>query len=212
MPQGRVTGSPGGGLSLRQPGGCFHPFHPGTVQLPQALGPVPGLWCRSQGMRCCGSLMPVLQPSPGAGVYFPPPWPAQSHPKAQADRSGQPSTQQVPSAGHPSSPSGEMLTLLQADAAQHPFWGWMKSHSYCTRWYLQQLELLPCSWLRVSEGRGLKLVMTSQVTMRLPRVTCSAGPGAGTGSVCADWWDLLGSMFAGAGREFCTEHPFRLLY
>jgi len=102
-----------------------------------------------------------------------------------------------------------MPVLHQAGAAQRPFWGWMGPHSYCAR-YLQQLELPPCSWLRVLWGRGLKLVMTAQVRMRLPRVTRSAGPGAGAGdgSLSADWWDLPGSVFAGGGRGARTEYPF----
>lgn len=50
--------------------------------------------------------------------------------------------------------------------------------------------------------------MTTQVVMCLPQVTHSAGPGAGTGSPCANRCDLAVSVFAGVKSALstcCTE-------
>lgn len=109
VPQDGVTDGPGGRLSLQQPGGAFTPWPP-TVLLPQVLGSVPGVWCRSWGVRCWGSLVVTLQLSlVSAGTSPPRPKPAQSHPTALAARDG------------PRQPCREMPVLHSADAAQSPF-------------------------------------------------------------------------------------------
>lgn len=139
VPQDGAMDGPRGVLSLQQPGGQFYHFYPRQCSSHRHWAPCLGFGAKAGRLSVSwGSLLPTLQLSLGAGRYFAPSQSTQSNPTSQAARGGpgQPC--------HPSFLHEVMLMLHQADAAQCLFGGWMKPHSYCTRWYLQQLRLVPC--------------------------------------------------------------------